>query len=109
MKRSEEEINQAMTMLHKVLKPGSTVFCVLHHVSPSGMRRRISFYTIYEGGMINLTGYMEVIGLGKRFGYSRGIVVRGCGMDMGVDMVHQLGSVMWPASTGECALMSAWL
>ncbi|MGL5935999.1 MAG: hypothetical protein ACRCZI_10330 [Cetobacterium sp.] len=123
MKRSESEINQAMAMLHKVLKPGATVHCVLRGVSGSGMTRRIDFYTIHKGGLIYLTGYMEAIGLGKRHKSKQGMVISGCGMDMGFATVYNLGCSMWPQgtpkphgsrngapdSTGGYALKSDWI
>lgn len=88
--------NDAVRELRKLLKPGSRVYCVLRHVSRSGMTRLIDFYTIRKGEMRYLTGY-----IGEALGYARsktddGLIVRGCGMDMGFHVVYSLGRMLFP-------------
>jgi len=41
-KYSKEEVEKARTRLLELLKPGDKVFCILRHVSRSGMMRLIS-------------------------------------------------------------------
>lgn len=95
MKYPKAEQEEAMAYLHKVLKPGDTVICVLRSRSRSGMSRRIDFYT---QDLEYLTHNIAVLG-----GYPRpdckGLKVNGCGMDMGFNTVYNLGARMWPKGT----------
>ena len=95
MKRqSAKEITRetAKKDLLEILKPGDTVYCVLRHVSRSGMQREISFFI---EGMRNIDWYVERV-LEMRRGKRDGIVVGGCGMDMGSHIVYNLGYVLFP-------------
>lgn len=86
---------EARKYLKKYLRPGSTVYCVLRSVSGSGMSRRIDFYAMRKNRPQWLSGY-----IGCLLGYSRsdkqGLLVRGCGMDMGFSVVYSLGSALYP-------------
>ena len=95
MKRqSAKEIERetARKELLEILKPGDTVYCVLRHVSRSGMQREISLMT---DGMRNIDWYVERV-LDMRRGKRDGLVVGGCGMDMGFHVVYNLGYVLFP-------------
>jgi len=89
-------------MLRKWLKPGSTVYCVMRHVSQSGMQRRIDLYTILYAKMNGkrrpymqyLSGYAADL-LGTRRSDKGGIVVNGCGMDMGFHLVYELSMALF--------------
>lgn len=114
---------QESAQLKKWLKPGATVYCVLRHVSTSGMSRRISFFAIHKGEMRLLDGCIETLTSYKRHASKDGIRVDGCGMDMGFAVVYALGAAMWPKGTpkphgrrngepdsdGGYALTSIWL
>src|SRR5690606_26595187 len=93
---------EAMEMLHKLLKQGDTVYTVLRHVSKSGMQRRIDCYCIGEDRrLVFLSGYVGTV-LGLRHDYKKGgLVVNGCGMDMGFHIVHSLSSAMFRVPNGE--------
>ena len=99
MKYSKKEVSESMEYLHKFLKPGSTVYTVLRHVSRSGMSRRIDLYAMVcdeKGGshMAYLSHAAAVV-----MGDSRpndGIRVGGCGMDMGFHLVYNLGHTLYP-------------
>ncbi|HYE77817.1 MAG TPA: hypothetical protein VEI97_07515 [bacterium] len=84
-----EEKAEAIARLRELLPHGSRVYTVLRHVSSSGMSRRIDLYTIRDNEPVFLTGYV-----GKALGYRHdrkgGLVVGGCGMDMGFHLVHSL-------------------
>lgn len=86
--------DEAIAELRKILRPGDTVQCVLVNCSRSGMTRRIDFYKSERDGMRFLTGY---IGKALEYTHSRkgGLVVGGCGMDMGFHVVHSLGYALW--------------
>jgi len=91
---------QAIESLLKLLAPGAAVYTVLRHVSASGMSRRIDMYTIRDGELRYLSGYAAVA-LGAKLHRDRGIVVSGCGQDMGFHLVYSLGAALWPNGTPE--------
>jgi hypothetical protein len=91
-KRQSLEMEEARKELLTILKPGDTVYCVLRHVSRSGMQREISLFT---EGMRCLDWYAERV-LQMRRGKRDGLVVGGCGMDMGWHIIYNLGRALFP-------------
>lgn len=85
---------EARKELLEILKPGDTVYCVLRHVSRSGMHREISLFT---EGMRNIDWYVARV-LDMRRGKRDGLVVGGCGMDMGFHLVYNLSRVLFADS-----------
>lgn len=94
---------EALARLREWLKPGDTVHTVLRHVSRSGMQREISLlHTSCENGepvTRDLT-YNASRALGERIGKRDGIVMGGCGMDMGFALVYSLSSELFPEGFG---------
>ena len=86
-------------MLKKFLKPGQVVYTVLRHVSASGMQRRIDAYTVHKGRLVYLSGYAEGVTGYKRGANGQGLVMGGCGMDMGFQLVYSMGLGIWPKGT----------
>lgn len=95
--RKEECIDE----LKKWLQPGDTVYTVLRHVSSSGMQRRIDLYTIVDNRLIYLSGYAEGAGLAKRHKTKDGLIVNGCGMDMGYHLVYNLSYILFGYEAGD--------
>jgi hypothetical protein len=89
----------ALVRLHKILKPGDTVYSILRHVSSSGMSRCIDFFVFRDNEPVCLSGLIKDLGTYKRHATRQGLIVGGCGMDMGFHVVYQLGSRMWPDGT----------
>lgn len=87
--------------MKKYIQPGSTVYTVLRHVSASGMQRRIDLYTICDNRMIYLSGYAEGAGLAKRHKTKEGLIVNGCGMDMGYHLVYNLSYILFGYQAGD--------
>ena len=90
------EKESAAAQLRRLIAPGDTVYTILRHVSSSGMTRRIDVYIIEDNKPFFITGLV-----GKAAGYRHeykkgGLVVSGCGMDMGFEVVYNLGRVLWP-------------
>ncbi len=107
MKYSKEVQSEARETLRKILNKDSQVFATVRHVSRSGMRRVISFWTPIidkETGRVWmrwLDGYIC-----KSEGYTfnkahEGITVDGCGMDMGFSILYNLCSSLWGREAGE--------
>lgn len=91
--------------LKDYLKDPCTVYTVLRHVSASGMQREISLHVVDKatGRLLNITYSASVVtdrALGKRGG---GIIIRGCGMDMGFALVDDLMSVLFPGLDWQSA------
>lgn len=90
-KYTKADREEAIAQLREILPEGSTVHCILRHVSRSGMRRRITFIAI-----LGKDNYLYLDGMiAPALGYSQashgeGLVVDGCGMDMGFQVVHSL-------------------
>ena len=95
--------HEAKSIIHlrSMIAPGDTVYTVLRHVSRSGMSRRISLF-IGAGEAITNISWHAAHALGdsvkNRAGYVQdvGIEIGGCGMDMGFDLVYNLGRVLFP-------------
>lgn len=95
-KITKAERAEAIERLREMIKPGDTLFTVLRHVSKSGMSRRIDVVKM-EGGEPHRLTEMVALAIGARVQERKeGLVVGGCGMDMGFHVVYQLGSVLFP-------------
>jgi hypothetical protein len=91
--------------LREIVARGDTVYSVLRHVSASGMSRRIDFYAIKDGRPVWLSGHMSGL-LSYKIHKCCGLVVTGCGMDVGFHVVCGLAFKLYGA---ESALRSEWL
>jgi hypothetical protein len=90
-----QERAEAVEQLRKCLNPGDKVYCILRRVSRSGMRRRIDLYTFKDGDRVYLSGY-AARAMDDRLSEQGGIIVDGCGMDMGFSLVYNLGRTLFP-------------
>ena len=105
-KAEKAERQQAIDQLREWLKPGDTVYTVLEHVSRSGMQREIRVLVPYQRTAEEIErGYSPIDflhpnhavaqALGLRQGKRDGLIVGGCGMDMGFHLVYELSSVLY--------------
>lgn len=85
--------------LHQLLVPGDKVYCILRSVSSSGMSRAISLYVKSAGDMRNVDSLIADA-LGYKLAKQAGVMVSGCGMDIGFHLVYSLGCALWPNGTG---------
>jgi len=76
--------------------PTDTIYTVIRHVSASGMQREISVRMI-DGGRIISLDWLVSNALGVRIGNHNGLVVKGCGMDMGFHLVDQINHWFSPS------------
>lgn len=85
---------QALDSLKNILSPDDTVYTVLRHVSSSGMTRHIDIFTFKDNKKVYLSGWFS-----KAFDYriakNGGLVVGGCGMDMGYHLAYILSSQLF--------------
>lgn len=97
----------AKAKLRSMLKPGDTVYSILRHVSASGMSQRISFVIVTspddegEASLMDITRSVAIATGRNLSNRGIGLVVGGCGMDMGFSVVYGLGKALWPSGTPE--------
>jgi len=84
--------------LRKLIKAGQKVYTSCDHVSSSGMTRHISLYIVHRGEIVNITRRAAIV-TGWKQSKNGGLVVGGCGMDMGFHTVYTLGRYLWPKGT----------
>jgi hypothetical protein len=87
----KQEQQQAQAELSKILNEinSDTIYTVIRHVSTSGMQREISVKMIDAGRIIHLD-WLVSNALGMKQGKHNGLVIRGCGMDMGFAIVDNI-------------------
>lgn len=98
MKQSDVDTKQSLEALHEILEAGDKVYTLLRHVSRSGMMRHISLFVCTQDGLQDITWHVARALQMKRAD-NGGIKISGCGMDMGFELVYQLGHAMWPNGT----------
>ena len=101
----------AIQRLKEVFKKGDTVFTQLYHVSQSGMTRHIGIRQLSVNDDNTVTplnwSYMASLATGYRLNKNGdGLVVGGCGMDMGFHAVYTLSSILY---NDGYALKQRWL
>jgi hypothetical protein len=89
---------EAAQELGNILKdiPTDTIYTVIRHVSASGMQREISVKMIDAGRIIHLD-YLVSTATGRKLGKHGGIVMKGCGMDMGFALVDGINHLFSPS------------
>lgn len=102
-KISEVERNEAIKTLLEGpngLKPGDKIYVDVSHVSKSGMSRSIRAFILYcEDGKAHRWEITRLVGkiIGAPFDQKHGgVKMGGCGMDMGFELVYQLGRALFP-------------
>ena len=100
MNRKQQERQEAIEQLREWIKPGDTVYTILRHVSRSGMQREIGIVIFRNGSDMHLD-YSVAKALDLRQGRHNGVIIGGCGMDMGFHLVYSLGKKLWPNDTPE--------
>lgn len=93
-KQKQAERLESIKALKKYLRPGKQVYTIVTHVSRSGMSRTIRLYTVRAGELVEITWHVSKI-LGWR-NTDKGLLVQGCGMDMGFHTVYSLGYSLYP-------------
>jgi hypothetical protein len=111
MKATKQEQSDAIERLKSWIQPGDTIYCVLAHKSASGMRRVIRFYKIIsnEAGKPETWELSYNIAKALEYGYNDrydGVIVNGCGMDMGFHVVYSLSDKLF---ADGYQLTSSWL
>tara|TARA_R110000824_G_scaffold28841_1_gene96494 strand:+ start:26 stop:451 length:426 start_codon:yes stop_codon:yes gene_type:complete len=102
MTRAQKQAQRdSIDHLRELLHPGDTVYTILDHCSRSGMTRHIRVViarTGDDGRTYHLHPNWHVAtALGVRQAKrGDGVVMGGCGMDMGFQLVYTLSATLWP-------------
>lgn len=100
-KQEKLERAEAADELRKILQPGTRVYCILRHCSKSGMQRVIDLALVDEDKSMRRIGYLAARAMGDRFDGDRGgVVIGGCGMDMGFALVYNLSRTLFVGGFG---------
>ena len=92
--RKRDDYIYAQSRLNDLLDKKEEVFCIIRHVSQSGMTRHISFFIIKNQQPLFLDNLIsDYLDYKPNASYT-GLVVRGCGMDMAFSVVHHLQEQM---------------
>jgi hypothetical protein len=80
----------AKARLDEILNQQQEIYCIIRHVSQSGMSRHISFFCIVDNEPRFLDGLIsDYLDYRHNKSYT-GLVVGGCGMDMAFSVVNHL-------------------
>lgn len=96
-----EERNEVIKDLKKILRPGDTIYTQVTHVASSGMSRSIILFIGRKREVINITWWVARAMDETIDRTNGGIKVGGCGMDMGFELVYNLGKTLWPKGTSK--------
>ena len=113
MNAKQQEKQEAIEELRKLLHPGDTVYTILRHVSRSGMTRIIDPVLMREDGPRSIAHLAAKV-LGDPLDRDLwGVKQTGCGMDMGFNLVYNLGYYLFPdgfkvEGRGRNGDMSGW-
>ena len=90
----QDDYYNAKTYLNNILNREQEIYCIIRHVSQSGMSRHISFFCIVDNQPKFLDGSISKYLDYRMNKYYNALVVGGCGMDMAFSVVHHLQEQM---------------
>lgn len=111
MTKAEKQARQAKALEYlqeDYYKPGDKIYCVLTHVSSSGMSRRVKVLHHSDTGISNVS-YLVAAALGLRYNRDESsVVISGCGFDAACQLAYDLSYALWGSWAG-CQLRYGWL
>jgi hypothetical protein len=96
MKTKSENYLSSEKYLKKLFARNTKVYTSIKRVSSTGMSRHISVYVARKEQIINITWHVGNITEYKRNNDTGGLVVGGCGMDMGFHLIYSLSRCLYP-------------
>ena len=94
---TKDETREALNYLRSELTPGRAVYTKVTHVSRSGMSRSIECYLAQgRDNLTDITWQVARATNARTDNTHGGIVMGGCGMDMGYALVYNLGRTIYP-------------
>lgn len=103
----KQPMSEVVEALKEWAPKGTRVYIVLRNVSRSGLRREIGLVVFdREQGDMRHIDFSTAALLGYPTGKHDGVVVNGCGMDMGFALVSALSAKLYG---DDLALRHSWL
>lgn len=90
-----KQAQEAIEDLRSSLSPGDTLYTIRRHTSPSGMYRVVDVYIFRDNVPLRLTWAIAQAVDCRYDTKHEGIGVGGCGMDVGFEIVYNLGRVLF--------------
>ena len=97
-KYTKKDVEEARNTLVRLMPSGTTVYTILDSASASGMSRKIRLVVFKDGTDLHPNRSASVIlgrSLKRGLGGSDCIVCKGCGMDMGFELVYSLSQAIY--------------
>jgi hypothetical protein len=110
----QECIEQLTDWLTPTNGEKTTIYTITRHVSASGMSRNISAFCIKNNEIVELDYFIGRI-TGFKHSKNGGLIIKGCGMDMGFHLVYTLSRALYenniqrPDNDGGYILNQKWL
>ena len=89
-----DEIADARHVLINFMEQHKTFYALVTNVAPSGMSRRMKLFTIFNGGIINITFCVAIV-TGRKLGKDNEMILEGCGMDVVLPVAMRLSQVLY--------------
>lgn len=92
---TKQEQVMAVEALRGYIKPEQCVYTKLSHLSRSGMKRIIDLYVVKDNEIVRIT-WNACAAMNRSYDKKReGMVMNGCGMDMGFAAVYDLSHTLF--------------
>ncbi|MEI8137823.1 MAG: hypothetical protein WCH21_10910 [Bacteroidota bacterium] len=100
MTKKQKEVIEAVEILKKWgLIDGTVISAKVNHVSNSGMSRNVGLYITQNNEIIDISYWAsKALEWGYKEGYSGGVKVGGCGMDM---LFHTIDCLSYAMGYGD--------
>jgi len=96
MKTKSADYTTSEKYLKKLFARNTKVYTTIKRVSSSGMSRHIEVFVARKEQIINITWHVGNITGYKQNRDTNGLVVGGCGMDMGFHLIYSLSRALYP-------------
>lgn len=96
MKASKEQIENSTKYLKKLFARNTRVYTSVKRVSSSGMSRHILVYVSRKNQIIDITWHVGNVAGYTHSDKTGGLIVGGCGMDMGFHLIYSLSRCLYP-------------
>ncbi len=90
--KQAEQVESLTTLKNLGINDGATLYTCLQSVSKTGMSRRVGVYVVVDGRIVRIDYHVsKALCLPLN---DKGLLITGCGMDMGFWLAQQLSAVL---------------
>lgn len=91
-----DDYAESSRYLKKLFKNDRNVYTCIRKVSSSGMTRHIKVFIARKNQIIDITWHVGNVTKDRINRDTWALVVSGCGMDMGFDLIYRLSRILYP-------------